>query len=246
MTASHRSKAEACAELDALHPRHGKHVLCHDALGILAQIRGTKARRYSADCAFHRTAYAVDICLGCKDDFLDLCIGGMLHSAQQVNAACNGNASLCQQLLCHRTRKYKGRCQSSGKVSATTVVGKAAVTHRCGEVRMTGTRQVLQLGIVLAAGVGIFNTGTQGCTRGFAFKYPRQNFHRIRFLAGGRGLVTTGRTASHLRSHRIHIQRQPRGQAGDHHTDGRAVRFTENCIADHKLPSLRMAPPSFS
>ncbi len=60
---------------------------------------------------------------------------------------------------------------------------------------MPGTEQIFDIGVVLAALIGIFNQQTDGGACGLALKHAGENTHLIR-LAPGCGIAGSTRTAT--------------------------------------------------
>ena len=66
---------------------------------------------------------------------------------------------------------------------------ETAVLHLGGKVGVAGTGLVPELGIVLGAGVGVFNEGGQRSTAGHIVHQAAEKLGQVGLLAGGGGGV---------------------------------------------------------
>ena len=80
----------------------------------------------------------------------------------------NPNSHALQPLFAQSSRNAERRGQTAGKVSSSGGVLKSAVFDLGGEVRMTGTGAVLQIGVVPGAGAFVVNGGGNGRAAGEA------------------------------------------------------------------------------
>ena len=159
----------------------------------------------TGDGAFHNAAHAVAVTLGGGNGVAhphprvrlyhrEIRLDGISIRGEgikgRVGNARNGgnvgenlNSHALQPLFAQSSRNAERRGQTAGKVSASGGVLKSAVFDLGGEVRVSGTGAVLQIGVVPGAGVFVVNRGGNGCAAGEAVQNSGEKFRPVGFLS---------------------------------------------------------------
>ena len=112
-------------------------------------------------------------------------------------------------------------------MSAAPVVLESAVFHIGGVVRVSGSGDGLEVGIVAGAGVSVVDHSGYGSTAGEAVINAPQEFRLVLFLAGCGPVVLSGGPAVKKGLQFFKIHGKPRRNAVQHHADGGSVGLAE-------------------
>ena len=141
-----------------------------------------------------------------------------------------------QNLSADRTGKAEGRCQTAGEMSAATHVIEATVAHGAGIVGVTRTGQPCQIAVVLGTCVRILDKGTQRCASGAVVQKTGHHLRQVFFATRRCRPVFFRGTACHKVAQLFKVDILAGGEIIDHHTDGGAVRFSENRNGNITIP----------
>ena len=228
LAAPHGGEAEARAEAHRLHGGDGEEVLGEDALHIAAVVGGPQAGGEALHRAADTAPHAVLVRLGTQDGLLKLLRRGVGDARHVGDAGGDGHAHLPQNQLGDRPGKDQGGGEAAGEVPAAPVVAAALGVDIAGVVCVAGPGEVLQLGVVLRAGVGVLNHRAEGRAGGLPLKHAGENPGLVGLPPGGGEGVPARSAAGELAADEVHVQFHPGGDILQHHTDGASVGLAEN------------------
>src|SRR5690606_15984821 len=139
--------------------------------------------------------------------------------------------ALVQELARDGTCRHAHGGFPRGGTAAATVIAETVFLH-IGVVGVTGTEGARDLGVILAALVGVLDQQADRGAGGLALEYAGQDLHGIRFATLGGVAAGAGLAAVQFALQVFLGQRQAGRTAIDDGTQGRAVGFTEGGDAE--------------
>ena len=110
----------------------------------------------------------------------------------------NNYALLRQGLLGYRTGKHQRRCNTAGKMAATTIIIEALIMHVACIIGMTGTHLVRKNAVILGMLVAVGDTRAQRRACRKAIEEATFDAYSILLLTRRTQRILSGSTTRHL------------------------------------------------
>ena len=119
----------------------------------------------------------------------------ILKTADHIDVGTDVDAHFLQPLLAQAAGDAQGSGETTREMAAACYILIAAVFHLRGVVGVTGTGDVVEIGVVLGPGIFIVDDGGNGRAAGVAVQQACQKFGTVFLLAGGGPVVLAGCSA---------------------------------------------------